>query len=121
MTAPRRDLRGIYSQLASEYGISEGVVRAICGGSAGKLSEGEDFSERVGCMRRKLEMTGLVPVHGISHDKEKMEEFPELRSCVLCEEFLGDDDPGEPVVNGEDGTEGVVCEKCAQHGGGMRF
>ena len=126
MTGSQKSARWIFAQLAQEYGVTESIVRDICG-PIGRAPQ-ENWLERVALMRSKLEMTGLSPVGNplpvsvsISEDEEQTDEdkeideeepVPELRSCMLCESFLDDDDEGEPLVHSEEDRTGVLCRKC---------
>lgn len=111
----KRDLhspRSAYLRVATEFGLSENVVRTIC-----RTAGGSTFSERVAILRAKLDAAGFAPVNAKTFDikPQEPEEPRELRTCILCQQFLDDDDPGQDVVNSEDYADvRCVCRNCRQ-------
>lgn len=107
-----RGVGAAYAQVADEFGIPEAIVREICG-PVGKET-GISFAERLQVLRVKLSDFGLLPVREPYHEPDDGEQR-ELRSCVLCDGFLENDDPGTPVVDGEgESPDGVVCRNCVE-------
>lgn len=107
-----RGVGAAYAQVADEFGIPEAIVREICG-PIGRES-GISFAERLRVLRTKLSDYGLIPVREPYRDSDNGEPR-ELRSCVLCESFLENDDPGTPVTDGEgELPDGVVCRNCIE-------
>lgn len=105
--------RSAYARVATEFGVTEEMIRRICG-PVGNTNI--TFEERLALLRAKMDAAGLAPMRVNVIDtlkNEEPEEPRELRSCVLCEEFLDGDDPGQSVVNAEDYLErGCICSRC---------
>lgn len=111
----KRDLhspRSAYLRVANEFGLSENVVRTIC-----RTSGGDTFAERVAILRAKLDAAGFSPVNAKTYEikAQEPEEPRELRTCLMCQQFLEDDDPGQDVINSEDYDDvRCVCRNCRQ-------
>ena len=125
MTAPQRhySARDAYVRVAEEYGVTPSDVRQLCG-YAGKPNI--NYSDRLHLLRGKMAQAGMVPVQPVrtridprsQTETEYTGEPRELRSCLLCNEFLHDDDPGSAVICSDDadpyeqGDTAVICSKC---------
>jgi hypothetical protein len=105
-----------YLQVGEEFGVPDYAVRNICG-PVGQQNNIE-FGERLAVLRAKMDAAGLVPTRNRPsiHYKDEEPDVPrELRSCVLCNAFLDDDDPGQDVIHSEDcDISAVVCRRCRE-------
>jgi hypothetical protein len=111
---PVRTPRSAYAQVATEFGVTEEVVRRMCGPIGTSIIR---FAERVAFLRAKLDAAGLAPVRvnhiDIPNKDADTDERRELRSCILCEQFLDDDDPGGEAIDEEDCSQrGHICKSC---------
>lgn len=108
----QRKAHEAYAKAADEYGVPEFAVRDVCG-PIGKES-GISFNERLQLLRAKMDAAGFIPVRAPDRD-DTLCEPRELRSCVICESFLENDDEGEPVTHSEgELDDGVVCRNCIE-------
>lgn len=111
---PLHQPRGAYTKVGAEFGVASDMVRRICGPiGLGLLN----FDERVAMLRAKMDNAGFAPVDVNTVDIPDKENEPgeprELRSCVLCEQFLEDDDAGGDVVDPEHSEQhAYLCAKC---------
>lgn len=99
--------------VADEFGVPEFAVKDVCG-PVGKVTE-ISFEDRLEMLRSKMSHAGFIPVNNPKRFGRFNDDEPqEIRPCVMCEEFLDDDDAGETVVNSETSEPGVVCQKCVE-------
>lgn len=109
MSTNTHTARSAYVQVAEEFGVSEGMVRQLCGSCGRQIP----FDELLSMLREKMSNLGLVAAR---HDRAASDDedvIRELRTCLLCEALLSGDDPGKEVVHEETGETGVICENCA--------
>lgn len=101
-----------YAQIADEFDIPEFAVREICG-PVGREA-GISFEDRLQVLRVKLSDYGLTPVREPYHDPDAGEQR-ELRSCLLCESFLENDDEGTTARHEEGALpDAVICRNCIE-------
>lgn len=105
--------RTAYAVVGEEYGVGPQVVRDVCGTIGTMTTAQVSLDERIAVLRRKMEMANYNRLVVATPEPEEEPEMRELRTCVLCENLLEDDDPGQDVVNGEDVTKhAVICLPC---------
>lgn len=107
-----------YMQVAIEFGVQVEAIRQICGLIGAQTAQRLTYAQRVALLRAKLDAYGLAPMvrKPLPRVKETDHDEPrELRTCILCKNFLEDDDPGGDVVNSEDCEQhAIICKSCVE-------
>lgn len=117
MRRVRRTAYDAYLKVAEEFGVPDYAVRDVCGPVGHQTNV--SYEERLAVLRAKMDGAGLVPTSRPRHeDIDRKDEEPdeprELRSCILCGEFLDDADPGQDVMHSEMDVTAVVCSRCRE-------